>query len=269
MNNKTITFIGAGNMGGAIISGLISKNLVKKEQITVYDAYKAALEKAQSNYGVNISEDIAKAVKDADLVILAVKPNIIDSVLDSIKNDLKKDGILISIAAGVTIERLVEKTFAHIKVARIMPNTPAMVGEAMSSVSVNGHLSKEETDLIVSIFGVLGRAELVDESLIDAVTGLSGSGPAYVYMFIEALADAGVLNGLPRDKAYQFAAQTVLGSAKMVLETGKHPGELKDMVTSPAGTTIEAVKSLEKNSFRHAVIEAVTVASQKSKAMRK
>lgn len=269
MKEKKITFIGAGNMGGAIISGLITREMVGKEQVTVYDAYAPALEKMKNSYGVNISSSVTEAVRGADIVILAVKPNVIDEVLENIKAAMKRDVILVSIAAGITIERLVAKTFEGIKVARIMPNTPAMVGAGMSSVSVNEHVTAEEAELVVNIFDVLGKAELVAESLVDAVTGLSGSGPAYVYMFIEALADAGVLNGLPRDKAYKFAAQTVLGAAKMVLETGKHPGELKDMVTSPGGTTIEAVCALEENGLRSAVISAVNAATEKSKKMTK
>ena len=269
MKNKNITFIGAGNMGGAILSGLINKKLVEVENITVFDAYAPTLNNLQEKYGVNITYNENLAVENADIVILAVKPNIIDEVLEKIKTNLKENVLLISIAAGVTIKKLEEKTFSSIKVARIMPNTPAMVGEAMSSVSVNNNVTNEEAELVVEIFNSLGKAEIVPEYLIDAVTGLSGSGPAYVYMFIEALADGAVVNGMPRDKAYKFAAQTVLGAAKMVLETEKHPGFLKDMVTSPGGTTIAAVRKLEEKGLRSAVIEAVTTATEKSKQMTK
>lgn len=265
MQNKKITFIGAGNMGGAILSGLLSKNLISTENITIFDTYKPKLQELKEKFGVNTDDVLENSVSEADIVLLAVKPNVVDSVLKSISNNLKRNVILVSIAAGVSINRIVEKTFEDIKVARIMPNTPAMVGEAMSSVSVSNNMTDEEINLVLKIFKSLGKAELLSESLIDSVTGLSGSGPAYVYLFIEALADGAVVEGMPRDKAYKFAAQTVLGAAKMVLETGKHPGELKDMVTSPGGTTIAAIRSLEENKFRASVMEAVITASQKSK----
>lgn len=269
MKNKKITFIGAGNMGGAILSGIINKKIVQASNITVFDTNITKMEKFKEKYKVNIQKDVYLAVKEADIVILAVKPNVIESVLQNISDSLKETVILVSIAAGVSINNIEKNTFENIKIARIMPNTPAMVGEAMSSVSVNDKVTEEETDLVLEMFNNLGKAELLPESFIDVVTGLSGSGPAYVYMFIEALADGAVVEGMPRDKAYKFAAQTVLGAAKMVLETGIHPGELKDMVTSPGGTTIEAVKSLEFNGLRSSIIEAVGVATQKSRAMKK
>lgn len=269
MKNKKITFIGAGNMGGAILSGLITRNLVEASNVTVFDTYEPKLAEFEEKYKVNTEKDVSLAVKQADIVILAVKPNVMESVLQNITSSLKETVILVSIAAGVSIENIIKNTFDSVKVARIMPNTPAMVGEGMSSVSVNDKVTEEEANLVLEIFNSLGKAELVPESLIDAVTGLSGSGPAYVYMFIEALADGAVVEGMPRDKAYKFAAQTVLGAAKMVLETGMHPGALKDMVTSPGGTTIAAVKSLEANGLRNAVIEAVGAATQKSRDMKK
>lgn len=269
MKNKKITFIGAGNMGGAILSGLLTKELVVKENITVFDTYAPKLVELSEKYGIFTEKNIEQAVEGADIVLIAVKPNVIESVLASIKNSLQRDVILISIAAGVSINKIVNATFDGVKVARIMPNTPAMVGAGMSSVSVNSFMTEEEANLVLDIFSSLGEAELVPESLTDVVTGLSGSGPAYVYLFIEALADGAVTQGMPRDKAYKFAAQTVLGSAKMVLETGEHPGVLKDMVTSPGGTTITAIRSLEKNNFRSAVIEAVVSATEKSKELGK
>lgn len=267
MQNKKLTFIGGGNMGGAIIAGLLKDKMLAPKQVTVFDSYQPRLAELESLYAINTSSNVEEAVKEADIVVLAVKPNTVDKVLEDVKEYLKENVILVSIAAGISIKHLEEKTTSTIKVARIMPNTPAMVGEGMSSVSVNGNVSEEEANLVLTMFKSLGEAELLPESLIDAVTGLSGSGPAYVYLFIEALADGAVLNGMPRDKAYKFAAQTVLGAAKMVLETGKHPGELKDMVTSPGGTTIEAIRSLEENGLRATVISAVDAATKKSKEM--
>lgn len=174
---------------------------------------------------------------------------------------------MLFLLGGVTIQDLEELTSAKTKIVRVMPNTPALVGEAMSSISPNINVSSEEINEVTAIFTSFGEAEVVSENLMDAVIGVSGSSPAYVYMFIEALADGAVLSGMPRDKAYKFAAQAVLGAAKTVLETGEHPGKLKDMVTSPGGTTIEAVKSLENDGFRSAVINAVQAAANKNSSM--
>ena len=182
--------------------------------------------------------------------------------------------MIISIAAGLSVEALQkmaeegrDSQDLTTKIIRVMPNTPAMVGEGMSALCRNKYVTEEEFQFVMKIFSGIGSAEEVDESLMDAVTGVSGSGPAYVYLFIEALADGGVLAGLPRDKAVKFAAQTVLGSARMVLETGKHPGELKDAVCSPAGTTIEGVRALEAEGLRYAVMSAVAASAEKSKNM--
>lgn len=271
MKNKKITFVGIGNMGSAILLGVLNNKLIKEENIIIFDRNVDKLEVFKKKYNVNIASSFENAIKNTDIILIAVKPNALDDTLNVIKNFIKKDTLILSIVAGVSINQIEEKlnANANVKVIRIMPNTPALIGEAMSSISKSEYVSEEEVEFILDIFNKLGKAELVSEKLIDVVTGLSGSGPAYVYMFIEALADGAVLNGMPRDMAYKFAAQTVLGSAKMILETKKHPAELKDMVTSPSGTTIEAVRMLENNNFRSAVIEAVNVATQKSKKLSK
>jgi pyrroline-5-carboxylate reductase len=265
--SKTIGFIGAGNMGKAIIKGILSVGQATPEEIFVYDSYQPSLENIQRELGVSVTLSENEVVQKANIIILAVKPNVIDEVLNKIKEDITKDKVLVSIAAGTSIEKLSANLPNGTKIVRVMPNTPALVGYGMSAISCNLHVTEEEKQDLVSIFNSFGKAELISESLMDAVTGLSGSGPAYVYLFIEALADGAVFQGMSRESAYKFAAQTVLGSAQMVLQTGKHPGELKDMVSSPGGTTIAAVKSLENDGFRSAVINAVNAAAEKSRNM--
>ncbi|MBF2347773.1 pyrroline-5-carboxylate reductase [Listeria marthii] len=263
-----IGFIGAGNMGTAMIRGLARANLIARENIIVCGRNIEKLKPLETEFnGLALTTDTEKLVEQADIIILSVKPYTIPEILATVKNKLTPEKIVISVAAGVTIKDLEELTSAETKIVRVMPNTPALVGEAMSSISPNANVTQQEIDEVSAIFASFGEAEVVSENLMDAVIGVSGSSPAYVYMFIEALADGAVLNGMPRDKAYKFAAQAVLGAAKMVLETGEHPGKLKDMVTSPGGTTIEAVKSLEDNGFRSAVINAVQAAAKKNSSM--
>lgn len=262
-----IGFIGLGNMALAIINGMISSDVVQSKQIIVYDILKSKLEKLSKSIGFQVADSEEGIAEQSDILFLAVKPNIIPTVLEKIKIKFKKSTIIVSIAAGMTIKTIENIIGYNHKIVRIMPNTPAQINEGMASLTGNKHITKMELAEISAIFNSLGRSEVVPEPLIHTVTGISGSSPAYVFIFIEAMADAAVLSGMPRDQAYKFAAQAVLGSAKMVLESGKHPGELKDMVCSPGGTTIEAVRVLEKRGFRSSVIEAVTVCIEKSKYM--
>ncbi|PAB59253.1 pyrroline-5-carboxylate reductase [Anaeromicrobium sediminis] len=265
--NKKIGFIGCGNMGGAMIGGIIKSGLIKAENIMVSDLDEKKLESIKTALGINITTDSVELVNNSDIIVLAVKPNIYDLVIKGIKNSLTKDKLLVTIAAGVSLNHM-ESLLGHdYKIVRTMPNTPALVSEGMSALCPNKNISQEELDMIKAIFESFGKAEVVKENLIDAVIGVSGSSPAYVFMFIEAMADAAVLGGMSRDNAYKFAAQSVLGSAKMVLETGMHPGRLKDMVCSPGGTTIEAVSTLEKEGFRSSVIEGMLACMNKSKKM--
>lgn len=256
-------------MGGAIISGIIASKICTPENICVFDTNKKALEKLDKKIcKARTIEDICAC----DIVFLAVKPNVIYGVIDKIKGLIGKNTVVVSIAAGQSLKKL---TYAFeddkIKLVRVMPNTPALVGEAMSAVALNDEMSKsknkEDAQFVLSVFESFGKAEIVDEKLMDVVTGVSGSSPAYIFMLIEAMADAAVLGGMARDKAYTFAAQSVLGSAKMVLECGKHPAELKDMVCSPGGTTIEAVKVLEDKGFKSAVIDAIDACIKKSQSL--
>lgn len=266
---KNISFIGCGNMAQAMINGVVKSNLVAAKNVIAsdYDATKLEYVKNQNN--INTTTDNKEAASFGDIILLCVKPIHIISAINEIKDGIKEDAIIVSIAAGVSIKDLEDAFNKEVKIVRVMPNTPALVGEGMSALCKNGNVSNDEFQEVVKIFESFGKADVTEERLIDAVVGVSGSSPAYVYMFIEALADGAVLEGLPRDKAIKMAAQSVLGSAKMVLESGKHPAELKDNVCSPGGTTMEAVFSLEKNNFRGAVIEAVHAASEKNRKMSK
>ncbi len=261
-----IGFIGLGNMATAIMGGLLAKKMAKPECIIGYDKFETAAKKAVENYNITtvINE---KAVAEAvDVLFLAVKPNVLPEVLKKIGPYVDKKTVIISIAAGKSLAFLEEGLGRKdLKIVRTMPNTPALVLEGCTGVCVNDNVTEEETKEVLELLGAFGRASLLPEKLMDVVVGISGSSPAYVFMFIEAMADAAVAAGMPRAQAYEFSAQAVLGSAKLLLETGKHPGELKDMVCSPGGTTIQAVKVLEEMGFRAAVMDAVEACIEKSK----
>ncbi len=264
-----IGFIGTGNMGTAIIKGYIGDDLNKGSQIIAFDKDTKKLDVLKDAYNISVCSTSKEVVQEADIVILAVKPNIYETVLKEIRPEVSKDQLIVSIAAGISIAFMQQIIGIDTKVVRTMPNTPALVGEGMTAVSFCDLVTNEDQQKVLDIFKIIGKTEIVDEGLMDVVTGVSGSSPAYVYMFIEALADGAVLNGMAREQAYQFAAQAVLGSAKVVLESGEHPGKLKDQVCSPGGTTIEAVSVLEENGFRNAVIKAVNKCTDKSKQMKK
>ena len=246
MLNKKIGFIGSGNMGNAMIGGIVNSGLVPASNVIASAKTQKTLEGLKASYQIETTLNNREVAQKADIIFLAVKPYLYETVISEIKDSISESDIIVAIAAGQSIAHIEEMFGKDIKLVRSMPNTPAMVLEAMSALTPNGSMSDSETDMVVSIFESFGKAEIVPESLMDAVVGVSGSSPAYVYMFIEAMADAAVADGMPRAQAYKFAAQSVLGSAKMVLETGKHPGELKDAVCSPGGTTIEAVATLDR-----------------------
>lgn len=267
MYDKTIGFIGCGNMGGAMVGGILAAGLVPARQVMVADRNADKLTNMQELYGVATTTDGREVAAAANYLVLAVKPNAYEAVIASIRDLLTPDKVIISIAAGQSLAAVGALVGPAMKIVRVMPNTPALVEAGMSAICANAAVTDSELDDVKAIFESFGHAEVVAEYLIDGVVGISGSSPAYVFMFIEALADAGVLAGLPRQQALRFAAQAVYGSAKMVLETGQHPGALKDMVCSPGGTTIEAVATLEACGFRSAVIQAVTNCVDKAKAM--
>lgn len=262
-----VGFVGFGNMARAMAGGMMKKGGYAKEDIIVSALHQETLENARKGMGVCIAENNREVVKASEVIFLAVKPQYYEEVITEIKGEVSEPKIVVSLAPGKSLAWLEEKFEQKIKLIRTMPNTPALVGEGMTGVCANDSLTKEEMRTVLPLFQSFGRVEEVNETLMDAVVGISGSSPAYVFVFVEAMADAAVKAGMSRKLAYEFAAQAVLGSAKMVLETGKHPAELKDMVCSPAGTTIEAVAALENGGFRAAVIEAVRVCVEKSRTM--
>lgn len=260
-------FIGAGNMAQAIISGIINNGIFSKDEIIASAATKETITKVAEKYGIRTTLDNREAAK-AGILFLAVKPAVYKHVIDEIKDVKADDGqIIITIAAGKSLEWVGNAFGGQRKIIRTMPNTPALVGEGITAVCPNSSITEEELGMVLNLLRSFGKAEVVKESMMDAVVAVSGSSPAYVFMFIEAMADAAVAEGMPRKQAYQFAAQSVLGSARMLLETGKHPGELKDMVCSPAGTTIEAVRVLEKTGFRSSIMECMRECADKSRSM--
>lgn len=260
-------FIGTGNMASAIMGGVIGKGLFKPDEIIGADLFAPGRERVKEQFGIHVTADNKEVVKSAEVIILSVKPQFYADVIAGIKDDVTDDQIIITIAPGKTLNWLAEQFGKAVKIVRTMPNTPAMVGEGMTAACPNEHMTEEGIARVREILESFSRVEIVPEKLMDVVTAVSGSSPAYVFMFIEAMADAAVCGGMPRAQAYQFAAQAVLGSAKMVLDTGKHPGELKDMVCSPAGTTIGAVRTLEEKGFRSAVFEAVKVCEEISRSL--
>lgn len=262
-----IGFIGLGNMARAIIGGITSKGGIEPKDIYGSDISTAAADEAALTYLINTGTSNSTVAEEADILFLAVKPQFMDEALRTFKDDVRKDCIVVSIAPGKTLDYFAENLGRKVKVVRCMPNTPALIGEGCTGCCKNEYVTDEDMAKVMKLLKSFGRAIEVPESQMDAVVGVSGSAPAYVFMFIEAMADEAVAAGMPRNKAYEFAAQAVMGSAKMVLETGKHPGELKDMVCSPGGTTIQAVKVLEEKNFRGTVMDAIEACINKSKSL--
>lgn len=261
-------FIGLGNMAEAMIGGMLAKGLVKPEEITGSAKTEATMEKMRKKFGITTVPGNAETAKAAEVLFLAVKPVFLGGVIREIRDAVRPGTLVVSIAAGRDLQYL-QEAFGRtdIRLIRCMPNTPALVLEGCTGVCAGEGVSEEELQRVVELLSSFGRASVVPERLMDVVVGVSGSSPAYVFLFIEAMADAAVAEGMPRKQAYEFAAQAVLGSAKLVLETGKHPGELKDMVCSPGGTTIQAVKVLEEKGMRAAVMDAMEACIEKSRNM--
>lgn len=263
-----IGFIGLGNMASAMIGGILQKGIVEAGDIIGSAKTDETKRRIAEKYGINIADTNAEAAANADVLFLAVKPIFFLDVIAEIRDSVKADTLIVSIAAGKTLDYL-KNAFGRdeLKLIRCMPNTPALVLEGCTGVCVADNVSEADTEKVLGLLRAFGTASIVPERLMDVVVGVSGSSPAYVFMFIEAMADEAVAAGMPRRQAYEFAAQSVLGSAKLVLETGKHPGELKDMVCSPGGTTIQAVKVLEEKGMRAAVMDAMDACIEKSKNM--
>ena len=264
---KKIGFIGCGNMGGAMIQGILDSGKCEVAEMMTSDKSQAALDVKKETLGILTTTDNKEVAAFADILFLAVKPQFYETVIEEIKDTVSDDQIIVTIAPDKTLQWLSEKFGKELKIIRTMPNTPAMVKAGMMGMCPNANVTAEEITMIQDICNGFSETEVITENLMDVVTAVSGSSPAYVFMFIEAMADAAVAGGMVRSQAYKFAAQAVMGSAKMVLETGKHPGELKDMVCSPAGTTIQAVKVLEEKGMRSAVMEAMDKCLEVSRGM--
>lgn len=268
LKSKKISFIGAGNMAEALVGGIIGSGSAVPENIICSDVREERLEFMAKTYGVGTTLDNLEAASLGDIVIYAVKPQIIAAVLRETAEKLDMSKLIISIAAGIPLEAIEIALGKELRLIRVMPNVAALIKEGAAAVASGKNALKEDIQLAMSIFNSVGRSIFLKENyLMDAVTGLSGSGPAYIFMIIDALADAGVKVGLSRQDAIPLATQTVLGAAKMLLETGAHPGELKDMVTSPGGTAIAGLHYLEKGGLRTTLINAVEAATNRSKEL--
>ena len=263
----TVGFVGGGNMGEALIKGLLGASLVPASAIHATDVRLERLKELDRQYGIQVSSDNAELVRHSDIVILAVKPQIMEAVLKEIAPAVTRKKLLISIAAGVATDKIRARLPRDARLIRVMPNTPALVLEGATAIAKADGLEPGDLDVAREIFGAVGRVVVLGEEMIDAVTGLSGSGPAYVAVVIESLADGGVRMGLDRATAMTLATQTVLGAAKLLLETGLHPGALKDMVSSPGGTTIAGIAALEEGGLRTTFIKAVERATQRSREL--
>ena len=264
---QRLGFLGSGNMAEALIRGIVLKSLWPKEHLIASDVSTERLSFIAEHLGIDTTADNRHVVTRSDMIILATKPAQVPAVLSEIADAVTADKLIVSIAAGVTLATIQSAFNKNIAVIRVMPNTPALVLAGMSCLSAGQYAGEDHLAQAMKVFSGVGEALVVDEAHLDAVTALSGSGPAYLFLVLEALSDAGVRAGLPRKIAEKLSAQTVLGAAKMVLETGRHPGELKDMVASPAGTTIEGLAVLEANGVRGAFIEAVDAAYRRAKEL--
>lgn len=263
---RQIAFVGGGQMAEALIGGLLSAKLCGPDRIWATDTVAGRLDHLKTRYGIRVGGQNREAVAWADVVVLAVKPQVLDGVLKEIGAQLSH-ALVVSVAAGVPIRRIADACDPKTRIVRTMPNTPAMVHEGMTAMAIGPGVAEEDVTCVRNMFESVGKVVPVEERLMDAVTGLSGSGPAYVFLAIEALTDGGVKMGLPRDTAGLLAAQTVLGAARMVLETGQHPARLKDQVTSPGGTTIAGLHQLEQGGLRATLIDAVEAATQRSQEL--
>jgi pyrroline-5-carboxylate reductase len=267
MYDKELGIIGVGKIGSALLNRIISSNTIQNTNIIIYDIDENKCKEKSIEFGVKNAKNNVEIVKKSKFVLIAVIPQVIDVVLAEIGDSLTDDQVIISIAAGISFKHINKFVREQIGLIRVMTNTPALIGAAATAIAHNHHVKELQLDFVKRIFNAVGIVVELEEMHLDAVTGLSGSGPAYIFIIIEALADGGVKMGLPREVSLKLAAQTVMGSAKLLLETKKHPGELKDMVATPAGTTITAIHELESAKIRATLIRAVEAATLKSKSL--
>ncbi len=266
---KTIAFLGAGNMAEALVKGLLRAHVAVPSEILCTDRRLERGGELTHKYGVRFQKDNLEAVREAAIVVLSVKPQAMNKLLMEIRPALDQSKLVISIAAGVPIEAIERQVGHGVRIIRCMPNTPALVGAGATALAPGEHATEADLAQAKALFEAVGMAVVVEEPLLDAVTGLSGSGPAYIFLIIEALADGGVKAGLARAQAQELAAQTVLGSAKLLIETGEHPGRLKDQVTSPGGTAIAGLHTLEAGGLRTTLMDAVEAATARSRELGK
>jgi pyrroline-5-carboxylate reductase len=264
MKTRRLGFLGAGNMAAALIKGLLHGGVLPAARIITSDVKAERLEHLHTTHGIRTTMDNHALLRESDVLVLSVKPQVIDKVLTEVGGEVRADQLVVSVAAGVPLEALEGRLPAGSRVVRAMPNMPATVQAGATAIAGGTHASADDLRIARELFDAVGRTVVLEESLLDAVTGLSGSGPAYLMLIIEALADGGVKVGLHRDTALLLAAQTVFGSAKLLLETGEHPGRLKDMVTSPGGTAIAGLHTLESGALRKTLIDAVEAATKRS-----
>jgi pyrroline-5-carboxylate reductase len=264
---KNIAFLGAGNMAGALVRGLLNAKAVLPNQIWCVDIRAERLAELEKTHGVRVGRSNQEAAAWADVVVLSTKPQVFDRLLPEVAEGIRPNALSVSIAAGIPIAAIEARLPPGSRVVRTMPNTPAIVDAGATAIAAGTHATEDDIAIVKQLFDGVGVAIVLDEILLDAVTGLSGSGPAYIFLMIEALSDAGVKVGLHRDSAQLLAAQTVFGAAKLLLETGEHPGRLKDMVTSPGGTAIAGLHTLESGGLRKTLIDAVETATERSKQL--
>ncbi len=270
LKDKIIAVLGVGNMGEALVSGLVKSKTADPNKLICTDVRQRQLDHLQKNYGVQVTKQNLEAVEAANIIIYAVKPQIMAAVLKETSAALDKSKLIISIAAGVPLAAIEQKVNKHLRLVRVMPNICASVQAGATAIAAGQHVEPGDIDLTKEIFDSVGKSVFIDENeLMDAITGLSGSGPAYIFLIVDAMADAGVKMGLSRPDAHFLATQTVLGAAKMLQETGEHPGQLKDRVTSPGGTAIAGLHTLEKGGLRTTLINAVEAATQRSSELGK
>jgi pyrroline-5-carboxylate reductase len=267
MQDRTVGFLGAGNMAGALIKGLVVSKALPPEKIWASDVRDERLAELGRLHGIRTTKDNGELLRGCDVVVLSVKPQVIDRVMPAVAEHLRPGALLISVAAGVSIAAMEARLSPQARVIRTMPNTPAIALAGATAIARGTHADDNDLQVARALFEAVGRVTVLDENLMDAVTGLSGSGPAYIMLIIEALADGGVKVGLHRETALMLAAQTVFGSAKLLLDTGMHPGALKDMVTSPGGTAIAGLHTLESGALRRTLIDAVEAATQRSEQL--
>lgn len=267
LKGKKVGFIGGGKMGEALAGGIVSSRLVPASQVIVADIVRERLDELAKAYGIVVTQDNKRVAREADILILAVKPQNMGDVLSELAAVVGKSSLVVSIAAGISIKFIEERLKKGVRVIRVMPNTPSLIGAGMAALASSATATQADLAQARQIFDAVGLTVVVKEELMDAVTGLSGSGPAYGFIIIEALSDAGVRMGLSRDIALKLAAQTLLGAAKLCLKGDKHPGELKDMVTSPGGTTIAGIKALEEGKIRATLMAAVEAATLRAREL--